>query len=431
VAEVTTSSSALVLDVTGAAGGDGTTPSGAGGSPGVKWLTGFQTTGSLVRFRAQAGHRYLLASSQGVSSPRVSLPAASFLRNTRNQADFLVIAPQAFLGAAQPLLERRQSQGLSTMAVSLDEISSSFGHGERSAEAIQSFLAFAFHSWSRPSPHYVLLLGESTYDPRNFTTTAHPSPLPALWTKTSYLWTVSDPTLAAVNGEDRLPDLAIGRLPATTLEEAQQMVGKVLDWEDSGQNLDGKAVLVADNPDPGGDFEADQQDIAHSFLAGRDTQVIFLSQLGSQTRPAILDAFNQGASLMSYVGHGGTAVWASENILNSWDPPSLLAQSQQPLMLTWNCLTGYFVAPNFDALSEAFLKPQGRGTIAAFSPSGLSLDSPAHLYHRALMAEITSGQHLRLGDALLAAQKAYAQIGALPELLSIYHLLGDPTMKIR
>jgi hypothetical protein len=100
-------------------------------------------------------------------------------------------------------------------------------------------------------------------------------------------------------------------------------------------------------------------------------------------------------------------------------------------MLTWNCLTGYFVAPNFDALSEAFFKPQGRGTIAAFSPSGLSLDSPAHTYHRALMAEITSGQHLRLGDALLAAQKAYAQTGAFPELLSIYLLLGDPTMRIR
>jgi hypothetical protein len=47
------------------------------------------------------------------------------------------------------------------------------------------------------------------------------------------------------------------------------------------------------------------------------------------------------------------------------------------------------------------------------------------------MAEITSGQHLRLGDALLAAQKTYAQTGAFPELLSIYHLLGDPAMKTR
>ena len=50
--------------------------------------------------------------------------------------------------------------------------------------------------------------------------------MPALWAKTSYLWTASDPALAAVNGEDVLPDLSIGRLPATTLEEAQALVEK-------------------------------------------------------------------------------------------------------------------------------------------------------------------------------------------------------------
>ena len=37
-------------------------------------------------------------------------------------------------------------------------------------------------------------------------------------------------------------------------------------------------------------------------------------------------------------------------------------------MITLDCLNGYFVAPNFDALSEAFLKAQGRGTIASISP---------------------------------------------------------------
>ena len=47
------------------------------------------------------------------------------------------------------------------------------------------------------------------------------------------------------------------------------------------------------------------------------------------------------------------------------------------------------------------------------------------------MAEIVSGQHPRLGDAVLAAQKTYALTGLMPELLSVYHLLGDPAMKIR
>ena len=135
---------------------------------------------------------------------------------------------------------------------------------------------------------------------------------------------------------------------------------------------------------------------------------------------------NGGLSLLSYVGHGGAGVWASENVLNAFDPPSLLDQSQQPLMLTMNCLNGYFVQPNLESLAEAFLKEEGRGTIAAFSPSGLSLDGPAHVFHRALMDEIVNGGHERLGDAVLAAQQTYAVSGHMPELLAIYHLLGDP-----
>jgi hypothetical protein len=99
--------------------------------------------------------------------------------------------------------------------------------------------------------------------------------------------------------------------------------------------------------------------------------------------------------------------------------------------LTLNCLNGYFVAPAFESLAESLIKAEGRGAIAAVSPSGLSLDGPAHQYHRALMAELTTGGHARLGDAVLAAQKAYAQTGLMPELLSVYQLLGDPATRIR
>jgi hypothetical protein len=77
------------------------------------------------------------------------------------------------------------------------------------------------------------------------------------------------------------------------------------------------------------------------------------------------------------------------------------------------------------------LKAKGRGAIASFSPSGLSLDGPAHQYHRALMAELTSGRHERLGDAILAAQETYARTGLMPELVGVYHLLGDPSTRIR
>jgi hypothetical protein len=398
--------------------------------PAEVWLTGFEATGTSVRFQAEAGYRYLVVSRESLLTPRVEAVTRSALKDRTNQADYLVIAPREFLEAAERLVERRQGQGLRSRAVSLEEIASEFGHGQASAEAIRSFLSHAYHSWRRPSPRYVLLLGDATYDPRRFVSTSWPSPLPALWTKTSYLWTASDPLLGAVNGEDALPDLAIGRLPATTREQAEALVAKVLSWEETGQDLGGNAVLVADNPDQGGDFEWDAEDVRSSYLSGRATTTLKLRDLGGGTRAAILGAFDGGVSLVSYVGHGGSAVWASENVLNTWDAPSLLAQSRQPVLLTMNCLNGYFVAPNFDALPEAFLKAEGRGVVAAVSPSGLSLDGPAHAYHRALMGALTSGRHERLGDAVLAAQGEYAATGLMPELLTVYQLLGDPATRV-
>jgi hypothetical protein len=37
----------------------------------------------------------------------------------------------------------------------------------------------------------------------------------------------------------------------------------------------------------------------------------------------------------------------------------------------------------------------------------------------------------RFGDLLLAAQARYLQTGAFPELLSLYHLFGDPALRVR
>jgi hypothetical protein len=340
------------------------------------------------------------------------------------------VAPREFLPAAQPLLDYRRGQGLFVRAVAVEDVYAEFGGGEVDPEAIRAFLAHAYHNWPSPALRYVLLLGDTTYDRKKYLPAGIADRIPSLDIKTTFLWTVSDPSLAAVNGEDPLPDLAIGRLPAGSLAEAQTLVAKVLAFEGGGFTLQGPRVLVADNSDPGGDFERDADEIAAELL-GAGTQKIYISQLGGGTRPAITDAFNRGASLMSYVGHGSTFIWASENVFNIMDLPSLTPQTQQPLLFTMNCLNGYFHLPAMSSFAEAFVKADGRGAIAAIAPSGMSVNEAAHVYHKALLGELLSGRHTRLGDAILAAQARYAETGAPTELLSIYHLFGDPALGVR
>jgi hypothetical protein len=395
-----------------------------------RWIEGAvpSASGNLI-FPALEGRSYLATSV--VRQPRVHLVFPSLLKSPANQADYLVVAPEAFLEAAQPLLERRQGEGLSTKAVSVEEIYEQFGHGEEGPQAVKEFLEYAYQRWATPSVRYVLLLGDASYDPKSYLGPGVRNWIPGYPVKTSYLWTVSDPAYASVNGADLMPDIAIGRLSASTVTEAERLVAKVLAYEDGGGDFQGRAVVVADNPDVAGDFEADAEEIASTLGAGRSVEKIYYATEGASTRPRILSAFDAGASFVSYVGHGGPVIWATENFFNIWDLASLRAQSRQPFVLTMNCLNGLFHHPALNSLGEGLVKAEGRGAIGAFSPSGLSLDEPAHRYHKAVLEEILSGRHARLGDAILAAQEDYAGSGAFPELLSIYQLLGDPALRIR
>lgn len=209
------------------------------------------------------------------------------------------------------------------------------------------------------------------------------------------------------------------------------MVEKILAYERGESSAASPFVLVADDADGAGNFEADADEIASTLLAGRETERIYLGQLGTAAaREAIVDAFDSGASTMSYLGHGAIQLWADENLFNASRVNVLSPQAHQPLLITMNCLNGYFHFPYFDSLAEALVKAENKGAIAAFSPSGLSVNAPAHRYHQALLSELLHGGHPRLGDAVLAAQKRYAGSGAFPELLGIYHLFGDPALPL-
>ena len=198
------SGSSFVLDTTGV----------------PRWLSGATATATGLLLPVETGRSYLVTSS--VLRPTVKRLSPSSLKSPANRADYLLLAPEAFLPAAQPLLDFRQSQGLVTKAVSLEEVYEQFGHGEVSPQAIKEFLEYAYHSWAAPSVRYVLLVGDSTYDPKDYLGTGVKDRLPGFPVVTSYIQTVSDPAYASVNGTDLLPDLAIGRLPAAKLERGSE-----------------------------------------------------------------------------------------------------------------------------------------------------------------------------------------------------------------
>ena len=393
-------------------------------------LTGVSVGDSITSFRAESGRRYLSTSS--VKTPEVRPAPSAGLKKAWSRAEYLVIGPRAFLAAAEPLLDHRRNEGLITGAIATEDIFDEFGYGEATPESIKDFLSYVYHHWSEPTLRYVVLLGDGTYDFKDYLATGVASYVPVKIVETRYMWTASDPWYGAINGDDILPDVAIGRLPAASVGEVQALVQKILDYESGEGDPGAPIVLITDNPDVAGNFDADAEEIASTLLTEQGVEKVYLSQLGpAVARGAILNAFDDGASIVSYLGHGAIHLWAQENLLDIWQVGSLAPQSQQPLLFTMNCLNGYFHFPYHNSLSEELLKAEGKGVIAAFSPTGLSLNSPAHRFHKALLQQVVHSDHERLGDAILSGQTVYAHTGAFPELLSIYHLLGDPALTLR
>jgi hypothetical protein len=129
--------------------------------------------------------------------------------------------------------------------------------------------------------------------------------------------------------------------------------------------------MVLHNPDRAGDFEQDAEALASTVPAGKHLKKIYLSQLGTAAaRSATTAALDEGASLLSYQGHGGIHLWADENFFNASDVGSLAPQARQPVLLTMNCLDGYFDVPYFNSLAEELLKADVPGASPHLPPAG-------------------------------------------------------------
>jgi len=73
-----------------------------------------------------------------------------------------------------------------------------------------------------------------------------------------------------------------------------------------------------------------------------------------------------------------------------------------------------------------WINPPSEKTTRQDAP-GATISTPDDLEHPPTC--VTYG--LSASPAILAGQVIYAHTGAFPELLSIYHLLGDPALKLR
>lgn len=174
-------------------------------------------------------------------------PAASFTAVTRRAlhsttaADYVLIVPEAFLPAVQPLVDLRTSQGLAVLVAPTESIYDEFGGGRHSAHAIKRFVKYAYQNWST---RFVTLFGDGTIDPQNLalrsgTDWVPTMPIPGpVAVSEGFEVVAGDPVYGCISGTcnpfsdvPALPELMIGRLPVNSLADANAVVAKLVAYE--------------------------------------------------------------------------------------------------------------------------------------------------------------------------------------------------------
>lgn len=378
-----------------------------------------------------ARHRYHVATVGRLGqAARIESWTAGELLGTDRQADMIVIAPREIERSGAALASFRLTRRIQAVYVRAEDIYNEFGHGIVDPAAIRAFLTYAYRSWRRPAPLYVVLLGDSTIDTKGYLAGHRASQIPVLWEWTADLGlTPSDNGYACVDGEDQIPDMLIGRVPGGPLEEAQAAVEKLISADVRRQAPVKRVLLVADNDDA--DFETINNQVLDFLPPGYANIKVYLRTYGSAAQAAsdIIATIDGGVDLVSYVGHGSQTDWAAEKIFTASKVAELSNAGHMPLFCTFNCLNGFFCGTTSDSLAEALVGTPGRGGYAAIAPSGLGYPWEHSILLKEMMTLLFQGGGETLGAIATQAKIAAYGKGVSEDILKMFTLFGDPAMR--
>lgn len=414
---------------------------------------------------------YLLAGPDTLHSPPIApyTPPALLSAAHPPGADVLYIAPAAWHPTLQPLLRQRSRQGYRALAVDAQQIYDGWSYGQVAPAAIREFLRTAAAAWD-PAPLAVVLVGDGTYDPHNYSGRDNPNHLPPFlhWFDPWLGETACDTCYVRLDGSDpladALPDMAIGRLPAKNQTELAHLVAKLLRYETapSGGAWRRRAVFLADNfhksdgsTDAAGNFAllADAQaallpaDVSVERLYYDPTAPLvplpWQEPVAARAYQRTLELFDTGAGLLTFIGHGYYWNWATTEV--SADPPHLLGlydpdrmrnARRLPVVLAMTCLTSAFHIPAYSGttIDERLLLHPSGGAVAVWGSTGLGVvyghDRLQQGFHQALWHAAPTaaplGMLTQAGYGTLFTEGVCCQ-----ESLFSFVLLGDPLTQVR
>jgi len=381
-----------------------------------------------------------------------------------------IITTPALREAADELAQIKRAAGMSTIVT---EVGPGADQAGATATAISSYLAKLRTSNCNIPLRNVILYGKAV---PSFLRTSQRKNAGEPNHATDYPYGLLFP------GIDVLPVNGVGRLPAKTVAEGHVMNEKIKAWMASGPPAGDfySHALVAGqfqhNSSSGATKESQTfitaLEATRNVLrtSGRTVDRFYDQDAGANPKkfqdgssfPAdllsypwstpkgdqIKAAIDEGRSLVIHESHGFNRGWGLPAFNADTHVPNLTNGAELPLVWSINCYSGRYDDPNIVSFAEEMVLKSGGGALAVLASSRMSntytngvfvVDLAKTLFPQ-VVPGIPSFQGVRrLGSNVNAAKiRVFVDLygdgsnpGAATDLMNMYNLFGDPTLKYR
>ncbi len=307
----------------------------------------------------------------------------------------------------RPLMMCEMKRGFDVVFAPIEEIGAS-------VEALKSYISNAYFNWERP-PVYVVVVGDVEDIPTNIVSDGE-----------SY---ATDLHYVAVDGEDFLPDMFIGRISISDTMELRAFVNKLISYElgelDSLYWLrhpmfiscgeDGLWELV---------LSTHRYAMENYFTTPRFEPETLYAIYGA-TGEDVLNGVRDGRLLLNYSGHGNTDGWGNPTVISS-DVMMLSNWGKLPLVISNACLTARYNIPS--CFGETWIRNAQGGAIGFIGASSYTYWDEDDIWERRFYDGIFLHSLYSLGEALVYANIELMRYGTPLDryYFEVYNILGSP-----
>lgn len=379
--------------------------------------------------------------------------------------DMVIIIPtsQKLLAQAQRIQQfHEQRDGLRVRIVPSDEIINEFASGTPDANAYRRYLKMLYDraTTAADQPKYLLLFGDCAWDNRMNTSDWKQANINdyllcfesensfnaiTCYVDDSFFGLLDDGEGVRLQESDKV-DVAVGRFPVTTEEEAKILVDKTINYA-TNKNAGGWQNILVFMGDDGNnnlhmsDAETIAQNIQQKYPGYVIKKVMWdaYKRQSSSTGHTFPDATNiikqyqnNGALIMNYSGHGRADLISHESVLKLTDFENF-HNKNLPLWITASCDIMPFDGsiPN---IGEKTLLNKNGGAVAFYGTTRTVYANYNKRINLAFLKHVLSyqnGKPMPLGEAHRLARNEMISSGQdLTTNKLQYALLGDPALSL-